>query len=83
MKSAALVHQIEDHRKTLDAHIDELKSIQKNGANATGRLRALTTLIDDIDHELVQCRHTIDLLNQYQPSDQDNNILRAGSYFKL
>jgi len=71
-----LVHQVEDHKITLDAHMEELKSMQRSGATAKGRLRALSTIIDDIDHELEQCKHTVNLLNQYKPKDKQSNILQ-------
>ncbi|MCP4274440.1 MAG: hypothetical protein GY781_21150 [Gammaproteobacteria bacterium] len=71
-----LTHQVEDHRRVLDSHMDELKSMQKSGATAKGRLRALNSIIDDLDHELIQCSHTIQLLNQYKPEDKESNILQ-------
>jgi len=71
-----LTHQVEDHRRVLDTHMDELKSIQKSGATAKGRLRALNSIIDDLDHELIQCRETIQLLEQYKPGEKKSNILQ-------
>ena len=71
-----LIHQIEDHKNILDVHMSELKSMQKNGANASGRLRALTTIIDDVDHELIQCRATQHLLEQFKPQEKQSNILQ-------
>ncbi len=71
-----LTHQIDDHRRVLDTHINELKSIQKSGATAKGRLKALNSIIDDLDHEMIQCTHTIQLLNQYKPRDKESNILQ-------
>ncbi len=70
-----LTHQIEDHRRVLDTHMDELKSMQQSGATAKGRLRALSSIIDDLDHELIQCRETIQLLDQYKPGNKESNIL--------
>ena len=71
-----LTHQVEDHRRLLDTHMDELKSIQRSGATAKGRLRALNSIIDDLDHELIQCRETIQLLEQYKPGEKESNILQ-------
>jgi len=71
-----LIHQVEDHRTTLDAHMDELAFIQKTGATATGKLKALITITDDLDYELIQCNETLNLLNQFQPKGTRSNILQ-------
>jgi len=70
-----LTHQVDDHRTTLEAHVSELNLIHKEEATATGRLRALNTIIDDLDYELKQCKETLELLNKFKPVEEKSNIL--------
>ncbi len=71
-----LTHQIEDHRTVLETHMDELLAIQKNDATTTGRLRALNIIINDLDHELIQCQETFSLLDKFRPIEKKSNILQ-------
>ena len=71
-----LTHQVNDHRSVLETHMEELSSIQKSGATAKGRLRALTVIIEDLDHELIQCKETLALLDQFKPQEKHSNVLQ-------
>jgi hypothetical protein len=71
-----LVHQVDDQRKVLEAHMSELKLIQDSDATATGRLRALKRMLSDVDDELGQCRQTLELLDKFKPVKKGSNILQ-------
>ena len=71
-----LIHQVEDHKKVHDDYMIELKSIQKSGATTSSRIRALNTITDDMKHELLQCKQTLTLLDQFRPDQKRSNILQ-------
>ena len=70
-----LLHQINDHKRVLDHHLEELKSIQRSGASAASRLSALKLVLSDLDSEFEQCQTTLDILNQFKPNDERSTIL--------
>ncbi|MBI2381234.1 MAG: dynamin family protein [Gammaproteobacteria bacterium] len=51
-----LLQQLHEQRDLIDRHVQDLGALQQDGATAAGRLRALNTLVLELDQELAQGR---------------------------
>lgn len=71
-----LSQQLKDQKETLDTYQSDLNNIRQSGSDATGRLRALETLIDDLSNEIEQCQSTLELLQRFKPEDEQSNIIQ-------
>lgn len=67
--------QLADQKKTLDNYQADLESFRKSGASASGRLKGLQTLIEDLNVEIEQCQETLKLLEHFKPNDEKSNIV--------
>jgi len=71
-----LHQQLKDEKEMLDAYQEELNEIRQSGSDAGGRLKALDTLLSDLDIELEHCKATLNLLERFKPDDEKSNIVQ-------
>ena len=71
-----LVQQLQEQKDLIDRHVQDLNGLQQNGATAAGRLKALNTLVLELDQELNQARVLAGQLNRPAPhAAPANNII--------
>jgi septal ring factor EnvC (AmiA/AmiB activator) len=71
-----LSQQLKDQKATLDSYQNDLQQLKKTGSNASGQLKALETLLTDLDIEIEQCQATLELLERFKPEDEKSNIVQ-------
>ena len=71
-----LHQQLKDEKVTLDTYQKELQDIRQSGSDADGRLKALNTLISDLDVEIEHCQATLNLLERFKPDHDKSNIVQ-------
>lgn len=68
--------QLSEQKKLLDEYQSDLQNLRKSGSDASGRLKALNMLIEDIESELQICQNTADLLKRFKPEPEKSNIVQ-------
>ncbi len=73
---APLSQQLSSQKHLLEQHIGQLQDMQRSGANAAGRIKALSTLMVDLEDELTQSDLMLARLRQPAPqAEPDNNVV--------
>lgn len=71
-----LNQQLKDEKELLDSYQSELEAIRMSGSDAGGRIRALDTLLSDLEVEIDHCQATLDLLQRFKPDSEKSNIVQ-------
>ncbi len=71
-----LNQQLKDEKELLDTYQQELDEIRKSGSDASGRIKALDTLLADLEIEVEHCQATLDLLQRFKPESEKSNIIQ-------
>ncbi len=71
-----LEQQIYSRRRLLDEHFQQLQDIKQLKATTAGRMKALETLIMDIDDELASANKTLSALNTSPASFSSTNVVK-------
>lgn len=72
---APLSQQLSTQRHTVEQHLQQLQAMQRSGATAAGRIKALNTLVMDLDGEAAQGVGMLNTLQSPPPEDEDNNVV--------
>ena len=67
---------LKDEKELLDTYQNELEEIRKSGSDAGGRIKALDTLLSDLEVEIEHCQATLDLLKRFKPDSEKSNIIQ-------
>ena len=72
---APLGQQLQSQRTLVEQHLEQLEAMQKSGATAAGRIKALQTLQRDLDGELISGRELLASLTAPSPQAEQNNVV--------
>ena len=72
---APLGQQLQSQRSLVEQHLEQLEAMQKSGATAAGRIKALQTLQRDLDGELAAGRQLLQSLHAPAPETEPSNIV--------
>jgi len=72
---APLGQQLQSQRLLVEQHLEQLETMQKTGATAAGRIRALQTLQRDLDGELANGRELLGSLRAPPPPAESSNVV--------
>ncbi|MFZ5843942.1 MAG: dynamin family protein [Pseudomonadota bacterium] len=72
---APLGQQLQSQRALVEQHLEQLEAMQKSGATAAGRIKALHTLQRDLDGELAAGRQLLQSLHAPAPETESTNIV--------
>lgn len=72
---APLGQQLQSQRALVEHHLEQLEAMQKSGATAAGRIKALQTLQRDLDGELAAGRQLLQSLHAPAPETEASNIV--------
>ena len=72
---APLSQQMSLQRETVEQHLQQLETMQRSGATAAGRIKALTTLTMDLDGEVQQAEQFLNSLRLPPPESEDSNVV--------
>ncbi len=70
-----LVQQVNSLRNTLEQNHEQLISLQQNEATVEGRLKALKTLIFELDTELQNAAKSLEKLRKSAPKKESSNVV--------
>ncbi|MEE4245171.1 MAG: dynamin family protein [Kangiellaceae bacterium] len=70
-----LIQQVNSQKELLESNHEQLLSLQHNEATVEGRLKALNTLIFEIDTELGNAANTLEKLSSSAPKKQETNVI--------
>ena len=74
-----LTQQLKIQQKLITDHQQELATLNKSRANLDGKIKALNSLIDEIEMESQTASEIIQALEDKQPSEAKSNIVRISS----
>ncbi|QGX39625.1 dynamin family protein [Permianibacter aggregans] len=72
---APLSQQLASQKLTVEQHLQQLQNMQRTGATAAGRIKALNTLVMDLDGEAAQAAQMLETLRSPPPEDEDSNVV--------
>lgn len=72
---APLSQQLASQKLTVEQHLQQLQNMQRTGATAAGRIKALNTLVMDLDGEAAQASQMLETLRSPPPEDEDSNVV--------
>ena len=72
---APLSQQLASQKLTVEQHLQQLQNMQRTGATAAGRIKALNTLVMDLDGEAAQATQMLETLRSPPPEDEDSNVV--------
>ncbi|NNJ72871.1 MAG: hypothetical protein HKP09_06790 [Enterobacterales bacterium] len=68
--------QLSEQKRLFENYQNDFLAHRKSGSDASGRLKALNMLINDIESELELCQNTADLLKRFKPEPEKSNIVQ-------
>ncbi|NVJ50251.1 MAG: dynamin family protein [Gammaproteobacteria bacterium] len=74
-----LVQQVNSLRDTMDANHQQLLALQHNEATVEGRLKALNTLVFELDTEIHNAHQSLEKLRQSAPKKSSSNVVELAS----
>ncbi|WMS85895.1 dynamin family protein [Pleionea litopenaei] len=74
-----LIQQVNSLKETLDSNHQQLLALQHNEATVEGRLKALKTLVFELDTEIHNAQQSLEKLRQSAPKKSSSNVVELAT----